>query len=170
MRSASTLQSSLFLIAAALTAVACNKPLPPTITPKSARVLAVGPTGVQLAVAFDVTNPNGFPLLVRAVDGRLALGAGNGAELGTEHADLASGIPAASTTTVTSEIAVTWTNLAALTPFALSAAPVPYRFDGTATVGGDRLNVSLPFTLTGELSRAELLNAGLSGLSLPGLR
>jgi LEA14-like dessication related protein len=170
MRWASTHRNPLVLLVVVLTAVACNRPLPPTVTPKSARVLAVGPSGVQLAVTLDVTNPNPFPLFVRAVDGSLLLGAGAGAELGTEHTELASGIPASSTTSVTSELTVNWTNLAALTPFALSPAAVPYRFDGRASVGGDGLNVSLPFTLTGELSRAQLISAGLSGLSLPGLR
>ncbi|HEY3255841.1 MAG TPA: LEA type 2 family protein [Polyangiaceae bacterium] len=151
------------LVAAAL-ASACAKPKPPTITPKSAQVLAVGATGVTLAVAFDVANPNRFPLIVHAVDGRFLLGAGAGVELGKAHAEPASSIPAQGSSTVISEVAVGWTNLAALTPFLLSPAAVPYRFDGSATLGGDSLNLSLPFVLSGELSRAQLINVGLSGL------
>jgi len=69
-----------------------------------------------------------------------------------------------------SEVAIAWTNLAALTPFLLSPAAVPYRFDGRATLGGESLNVKLPFSLTGELTRAQLINAGLSGLSPPAAR
>ena len=149
---------------------ACAKPKPPTITPKSARVLAVGATGVTLAVSFDVANPNRFPLIVHAVDGRFSLGAGAGVELGKAHAEPASSIPAQGASTVTSEIAIGWTNLAALTPFMLSPAAVPYRFDGNATLGGESLNLNLPFTLTGELTRAQLINAGLSGLSQPAAR
>jgi len=156
--------------AALILATACAKPKPPTITPKSAQVLAVAGTGVTLAVTFDVANPNRFPLIVHAVDGRFSLGAGAGAELGKAHAEPASSIPAEGTSTVTSQIAVGWTNLAALTPFLLSPAAVPYRFDGNATLGGESLNVSLPFTLTGELTRAQLINAGLSGLGQPALR
>ncbi|HYQ45299.1 MAG TPA: LEA type 2 family protein [Polyangiaceae bacterium] len=149
---------------------ACAKPKPPTITPKSALVLAASGTGVMLAVTFDVANPNRFPLVVHAVDGRFFLGAGAGVELGKAHAEPASSIPAQGTSTVTSQIAIGWTNLAALAPFVLSPAAVPYRFDGNATLGGESLNVSLPFTLAGQLTRAELLNAGLSGLSQPALR
>ncbi len=153
---------------AALTlAPACAKPKPPTITPKSARVLSVAGTGVTLSVSFDVANPNRFPLIVRAVDGRFSLGAGAGVELGKAHAEPASNIPAEGTSTVTSQIAVGWTNFAALTPFVLSPAAVPYRFDGNATLGGESLNLTLPFTLTGELTSAQLINAGLSGLSQP---
>jgi len=133
-------------------------------------VLAASGTGVMLAVTFDVANPNRFPLVVHAVDGRFFLGAGAGVELGKAHAEPASSIPAQGTSTVTSQIAIGWTNLAALAPFVLSPAAVPYRFDGNATLGGESLNVSLPFTLAGQLTRAELLNAGLSGLSQPALR
>jgi hypothetical protein len=157
-----------FLLLAALAlATACAKPKPPTITPKTAQVLAVGATGVTLAVAFDVANPNRFPLVVHAVDGRFSLGPGAGVELGKAHAEPASSIPAQGTSTVTSQIAIGWTNLAALTPFLLSPAAVPYRFDGNATLGGESLNLNLPFTLTGELTRAQLLDAGLSGLAPP---
>jgi hypothetical protein len=159
-----------FVLAAALTLSACSKPQPPTVTPKSVQVLGVGPGGVQLVVVLDVTNPNSFPLYVRAVDGRLLLGAGAGAEVGKAHAELSSSIPAHGTSSVTSELAATWTDLAALGPFVMSAAPVPYRFEGSATIGGDSLSLTLPFTLTGELTRAQLIRAGLSKFSLPGLR
>jgi len=155
------------LFAAVALASACSKPKPPTITPKSAQVLSVSGIGVNLAVTFDVANPNRFPLVVHAVDGRFLLGAGAGVELGKAHAEPSSSIPAQGTSTVTSQIAIGWTNLAALAPFVLSPAAVPYRFDGNATFGGESLNVSLPFTLTGQLTRAELLSAGLSGLSQP---
>ena len=155
------------LLAAFLLIAACSKPKPPTITPKSAQVLSVGGTGLTLAVTFDVTNPNRFPLVVHAVDGRFLLGEGAGLELGKAHAQPASSIPAGGTSTVTSQIAIAWTNLAALTPFMLSPAAVPYRFEGNATLGGESLNVSLPLALTGELTRAEMIGVGLSGLTQP---
>jgi len=148
-------------------ATACAKPQPPTITPKSAQVLAVGGAGVTLAVSFEVANPNRFPLVVHAVDGRFLLGPGAGVELGKAHAEPASSIPAHGSSLVVSEIAIAWTNFAALTPFLLSPAAVPYRFDGNATLGGESLNLSLPFVLTGELTRAQVVHAGLSGLAQP---
>jgi len=154
-----------FAVIAALSLAACAKPKPPTITPKSAQVLAVSGSGLTLAVAFDVANPNRFPLVVHSVDGRFSLGPDAGVELGKAHAEPASSIPAQGSSTVTSQIAIAWTNLAALTPFVLSPAAMPYRFDSNATFGGESLNVSLPFTLTGELTRNQLLNAGLSGLT-----
>lgn len=148
-------------------ASACSKPQPPTITPKSAQVSALSTTGVQLTVSFDVTNPNGFPLIVHAVDGRFSIGAGAGTELGQAHAEPSASIPAKGTSTVSSQLSVTWTNLSALIPFAISPAAVPYRFDGTAQLGGESLNVNVPFELTGELTRAQLLGVGLVGLTQP---
>lgn len=153
------------VICSALTGLgACAKPKPPIVTPKSAQVLAVAPGGVQLAVAFEVTNPNRFPLIVHSVDGHFAVGAGAGTELGTAHAEPATSIAAEATSTVTSTVAVGWTNLAALMPFALSAGAVPYTFTGSASLGGSELNVSVPFTLTGELTRAQLISVGMAGL------
>lgn len=155
---------TLVVTAALALATGCAKPKPPTITPKSARISSLSPRGVDLAVAFDVTNPNRFPLIVHSVDGHFAVGAGAGIELGTAHAEPSASIAAQATSTVTSTVAVGWTNLAALAPLALSPAAVPYTFTGNATLGGSELNVSLPFTLTGELTRAQLLSVGLAGL------
>jgi hypothetical protein len=139
--------------------------VPPTITPKSAHVRSLSPRGVELAVAFDVTNPNRFPLIVHSVDGHFSVGAaGAGTELGTAHAEPSASIAARTTSTVTSTVAIGWTNLAALAPFALSPGAVPYTFTGSATLGGSELNVTVPFTLTGELTRAQLLSVGLAGL------
>ena len=63
-------------VAALILLPACAKPKPPTIKPKSAQVLTASGTGVTLAVSFDVANPNRFPLVVHAVDGRFSLGPG----------------------------------------------------------------------------------------------
>lgn len=143
---------------------ACSKPKPVTVTPKSAQVLSLTPRGVELAVAFDVVNPNRFPLIVHSVDGHFSLGAGAGTELGTAHAEPSASIAAQATSTVSSTVAVGWTNLAALAPFALSASAVPFTFAGNATLGGSELNVTVPFTLTGELTRAQLISIGLAGI------
>jgi LEA14-like dessication related protein len=143
---------------------ACSKPAPPQLVPRTARVVAVSPVAVQLELTLDVTNPNSFPLVVHAVDGKLKLGS-TGAELGRAHSDLASSIPANATSSITSLVSVNWSNLGALTPLLLSPAPVPYVLDGTAAIGGDKLSVNLPFTLSGELTRTQLISAGLNGLA-----
>jgi LEA14-like dessication related protein len=150
------------LLVAALMLGACAKPEPPTISPRSLRVSAVGPAALTLAIELDVRNPNSFPLSAHSVDGTLELG--NGVELGRAHATPEAAIPAKQSAIVPSELTVNFTNLGALAPLALSEQPVPYRFRGQALIGGERLNVGVPFELRGELTRAQLLQIGLSGL------
>lgn len=155
------------LLVAAL-AVACSRPKPPTITPYSVEVTAVTPTNVGLHVNLDVSNPNSFPLIVQKVSGDLVV---NGSvDMGKTSVNTRLDIPANATQRVATDASVPWTNLAALAPLALSGKPVPYRFNGTATVGGQSLNVDVPFHIDGTLTSAQLLQAGLNGLPrIPGL-
>lgn len=41
---------------------------------------------------------------------------------------------------------------------------MPYEFKGSVTLGGDALQLTLPFTMGGTLMREQLLQAGLRGL------
>jgi LEA14-like dessication related protein len=155
------------LLAGALIASACSKPQPPRVTPVAARVKTVTPTGLVLSIDLDVYNPNGFPLVARSVSGSIEIG--NGVELGRGTATPGGSIPAESSSRMTTELSIAWTNAPALAPLALSDKPVPYTFRGTATIGGERLNVDVPFTVKGELTRAQVLQAGLRGLGGMGL-
>lgn len=151
-------------LACALSLSACSKPEPPKITPRSATVTTVDARGLGMKLELDAYNPNGFPLVARSVSGTLTLGEG-GAELGKATSTPNGSIPAKGSAVVTSELFVSWTNVAALAPFALSNKPVPYTFKAVATVGGDKLNVEVPFTVKGELTRTQVLSIGLAGLS-----
>jgi LEA14-like dessication related protein len=155
------------MLAFGLTLGSCSKPEPPRITPRSVRVATVSPAGVGLALELDVYNPNSFPILAQNVNGTFELG--NGVELGRGRAPAQSSIPAKGSAVVNSQLAVTWTNAAALAPFALSTAPVPFTFRGVAAIGGEKLNVDVPFTIKGELTREQVLQAGLRGLGGSGL-
>lgn len=148
---------------------ACSKPEPPRILPRAVRVSRITASELGLSVELDVYNPNSFPLLVRSASGRLEIGAG--VEVGSGRATLSGSVPAKSSSIVTTELVVNWTNLPALAPLALTAEVVPYTFRGTANVGGERLNADVPITLSGELTRAQLIQAGLRGLpAIPGLQ
>jgi len=140
---------------------------PPTLRPRAARVTQVGPTGIELLLQLDVQNPNAIPLAVRSVTGTLEVGAGT--EVGRGRSNPGTTIPAKGSSVVDAQLTVSWTKLEALAPYALSPAPVPYRFRGTAAIGGQRLNVDVPFVVTGELTRDQLLQAGLRGLGAFGL-
>ena len=154
-------------LALGLTLGACSKPEPPRVTPRSVRVAAISPTGVGLALELDVYNPNAFPILAQNVSGTFEIG--DGVEVGRGHAQPRSSIPAKGTVAIASQLAVTWTNAAALAPYALSPGPVPYAFRGVAAIGGERLNVDVPFTIKGALTREQVLQAGIRGLGGMGL-
>ena len=151
----------------ALTLGACSKPEPPRITPRTIGVKSVTATGVVLALELDVYNPNSFPITARNVHGSVELG--SGVELGRGQAQPQGAIEAKSSRLIHSQLDVRWTNVSALAPFAMSSAAVPYTFRGVASVGGERLNVDVPFTVQGELTREQILQAGLRGLGTMGL-
>lgn len=155
------------LALAGTSTLACGKSETPTVTPQAARVISVGPTGIRLGIELEVNNPNSFSLAVRRVDGTLEVA--NGVPVGSGHSEPSSSLPAKSRTPVASELDVAWTNLPALAPFALNPQPLPWRFRGLATVGGERLNVSLPFELHGELTPADVVSIVTRPAAAPSL-
>lgn len=148
----------------ACTLVACARPKPPTVTPTVARVVAVSDRGVELLVTLAVHNPNGFDLSARSVEGTLYLDGQT--KLGTGRATPGESIPAKGSAEVNSQVQIAWDTLPSLQKF-LGREQVPYDFRGSVSLGGDTLEVSLPFELKGTLTRAQLLQAGLRGLFQP---
>lgn len=141
-------------------ALACS-PTMPTVTPQVARVLWVSPAGVRLVIEVDVHNPNSFALYADAIDGVIEVGPGS--TLGYGQAYPRGTIPAEGVARVVTQVDVQWTNLGALTPFLVNPGPIPYVFKGKARVGGDGVSLAVPFEVNGQLTRAELIGAGLRG-------
>jgi LEA14-like dessication related protein len=141
----------------------CEKPQPPRVEPRAIRVTNVSPTRIGLEVELEIHNPNSFALRVRKAQGKLSLG--DAVEVGTGESTLDGSVPAKSSKLVPAALDLNWTNLQALVPLALTATSIPYTFAGTATLGGEQLNLDVPFALNGQLTHAQLLQAGLSGLS-----
>lgn len=143
---------------------ACARPKPPTVTPTVARVVAVSSRGVDLEVTLAVHNPNDFALAARAVDGTLYLDGQT--KLGTGQARPSASIPAKGSAELRSQLQVAWESLPTLQKY-LGREQVPYSFRGNVSLGGEALEVTLPFELQGTLTRAQLLQAGLRGLFEP---
>ena len=97
-----------------------------------------------MAVELDVYNPNSFPILVQNVTGTFELG--NGSSSATVASQRKARFPRRARQCCKSARR-DWTNVAALAPFALSPAPVPFTFRGVAAIGGERFNVDVPFTI-----------------------
>lgn len=123
------------------------------------RVAGVGPGGLELEVQLSVHNPNSFPLAAEAVSGTLFV---QERQLGRGSATPREPLAARGTTLVDSRLQVPWADLSAIAPLLVSER-LPYEFRGDVTIGGKRLQVALPFTLAGEITRDQLLRAGLRG-------
>lgn len=150
-----------FAALAVMGAVACSRPQPPTLTPEVARVAQVSASGIDLDVEVRVDNPNTFALHTRSVSGTLYVA--DGQKLGAGAAQPEQSIPAGGSALVPSRIHIAWQDVSALAPLLLKAA-VPYTFQGDVTLGSEDFNVTLPFSLDGQLSRSQLLSAGLRGI------
>ena len=131
-------------------AVACSKPQPPQLTPKEAKV-----TSVDLSVRTVVAHV--------IVDGNQ--------DLGTVTASQPFNLPANARTVIDVPMSVKWKNVGSVASIAAAKRPVPYTVDGTATVGGERLNVDVPFKMSGTLTAEQLQQAGMKSLQgIPGLQ
>ncbi|MEO8182036.1 MAG: LEA type 2 family protein [Deltaproteobacteria bacterium] len=153
---------SLALLLCAL--AGCAQPQPPAVTPEVARVVRVTREGVELQVTLSVKNPNAFALDAQEVDGTLIVEGGH--KLGTGRSRPNHSIPAKGSSSVESHVNIAWDDVPSLQPF-LSRESLPYTFKGHVTLGGDTLNVTLPFEMQGKLTREQLLQAGLRGLFDP---
>jgi LEA14-like dessication related protein len=142
-------------------ATACSRPQPPSVSPHVVRVTGVGARGLDLDVELLVHNPNSFPLSAEAVEGTLY--SARDQKLGEGRSSPSKAIPANGSSIVASTVHVAWENLPALAPL-LAVERIPYEFRGDVTLGGESVHVSLPFTLSGELTRTQLLEAGWRGL------
>lgn len=141
--------------------LACARPQPPQISPRVVQVAAISPGGIDLDVQLGVHNPNTFPLSAEAVSGTLYVG--NERRLGRGEARPKQPIAGNSDGVVASRVHVDWADVTALLPL-LQQERTGYELRGEVTLGGESLNVTLPFSLKGELTRADLLQAGLRGL------
>jgi LEA14-like dessication related protein len=148
---------------------ACSKPQPPQLTPLEAKVTAVDLGGFDMLVRLSAQNPNGFDLSVRSVSAHVI--ADGNQDLGTVTSAQPFVLHANARTTLDVPMNVKWKSAGGLVALATSKRPVPYTVDGTATIGGERLNVDVPFKLTGTITPEQLQQAGLKSLQgIPGLQ
>ncbi|HEU4537136.1 MAG TPA: LEA type 2 family protein [Polyangiaceae bacterium] len=149
----------------ALGSAACSTPEPPQLTPQIVQVTDVSPAGLGLRLQLNAYNPNGITLSVRSLTARLTLA--DRIDLGTTELPGGTSLAPKANTPVVADLRVPWRNAAEVAALAATQASAPYRIEGKARFGGEKLNVELPFQLQGTLAREQLMQAGLRGL--PGL-
>jgi len=160
---------ALLLGTAALFAVACSKPVPPTLTPKSVTVTSISPAALGLEVKLDATNPNAIDIPARNVTAHVVIE--QRIEVGVATVEQNVTLPANQTTELKAAVSVPWTSIAPLVSLGLSDQRwYAYTVDGSLALGGDLLQVSLPFHLEGKVSRDQIVRATLSSVpSIPGI-
>src|SRR6185312_5330425 len=158
------------LLAATLAAVACSRPTPPTLSPESAAVTAVDLQAVHFDLRLTATNPNSTDLSVRNLTAKVTVG--DKVDMGTVSVPKVMNLPANKSTPLEVPLAVKWTDMGSLAQLAASPQAVPYSLDGTVDIGGDVLNVAVPFHFGGTITHEQLVGAALHSLpsfSIPGL-
>jgi len=163
---------ALFAFAAALctsvAAASCSKPEPPVLTPKEATVTRLDLAGADLRVTMEAFNPNRVALSAQRVVGRVVLDGKH--DLGTVTIDRPTTLPAGARTLIDVPLAVKWSNAATFASLASARRAMPYTIDGTVTVGGERLNIDVPFSLRGVITQEQIVQATMSSLqNIPGL-
>jgi LEA14-like dessication related protein len=154
-------------LAAGMTLVlaACSKPEPPVLRALDAQVTNLTPAAVELLVRVEAYNPNRFGLTAQSVTSHLVVD--GRIDLGTATLPGPIALPAEGRTTVQLPVTLPFRDAGTVALLAATGAPVPYTVDGTARIGGERLNVEVPFRVEGALSQADFVRATLR--SLPGL-
>jgi LEA14-like dessication related protein len=141
----------------------CSKPKPPTITPRSARVTNVSLQGVDIDADLIVYNPNDIDLAVKGVTATVTLD--HKYDVGTFEEKKPVTLPAKKKTIVKMPIKVRWADVMGLADLAMSNKDIDYLVDGSAEVGGDVLRVNLPFSITGTVTHAQIMQA--AGKAMP---
>lgn len=147
---------SMLLGAVAALTLGCARPTPPRITPRSADVTGANAQGLGLKVHCVVRNGNRFDLTVQRVSVRLTLA---GRDLGVTELPTTLRLPTNTDVPMDIDVRAPWGDLPGIIAVTVFNENVPYRLDGTAQVGGERLNVDVPFTLESTLPRRVLLGA-----------
>jgi late embryogenesis abundant protein len=141
---------------------ACGRPKPPTITPEKGELTSIGPDGVHITLHLGVENPNRFDLSARSVTGRVVLDGKY--DVGSVAVSQPFRLPPGQVTRISVPTTFALRDLPAVVGLALSNRDLTYDVNGSVNLGGDSLNVNLPFHLSGELTHEQLLKATVNSL------
>ena len=147
----------------------CSKPVPPTLTPKSATVKSVTAEGIQVALTIDVDNPNDIPLSAQSVKAKVTLA--DKVELGEVEVDTKVSVAAKSHKEIVAPLEVKWSDVSSIAMLAAANDTIPFTVDGTAAVGVKDAHIDVhfdvPFKAHGSVTREQLVE--ITNKALPKL-
>jgi LEA14-like dessication related protein len=150
-------------LAAALATGACTAPEVPTVKPVSGRVLGINTTGLELEAKLEAENKNDFDIEVKSFTATITLD--KTIKIGTVSAPNPVTLPANKKKVFDVPMSVKWNDAMTLAPLALSNRDVPWEAEGKVQVGGNHLDVELPFKVSGVVTHQQIVQA--AGRSLP---
>lgn len=149
---------------------ACQKPQAPQLVPREVVMTELGATGASFRIKLAATNPNSFALSANSFKAHLVFDSGK-IDVGTVDVTTPFALPANATTELDVPVTLSWQGVAALATLAAQKPTIPYVIDGTVNIGGEKLNVDLPYSVAGSVTQAQITQATMKGLSnLPGLQ
>jgi LEA14-like dessication related protein len=152
---------ALILVMGFMFVVACAKPKPPTVVPKDAKIVALDTETVTLELRLELTNPNGFAIDVRRISANVMVEDLVIGTIDVPHAvSLSSNVP----TLVTVPLKLRWDGAAALAKIAAKGKDVPFRVDGSVGIGGERLNVDVPYSQSGVITKQQQEEAAIRSI------
>ena len=135
----------------------CSAPEPPTLTSEKVVVTKTSPQGLELEVTLNAKNPNSIKLSARSIKAKVTIN--QSTELAEVTVPTKITLPANKSTQIVVPVKVEWGAAAIVGLAAINSPTVPFTMKGTANVGGDSLNVDLPFTVQGTITRQQLIDA-----------
>ncbi len=148
---------------------ACQKPQAPQLTPREVVLTELTPTGASFLIKLAAFNPNGFALSANSFRAHLVFDGGK-IDAGTVQVTTPFSLPAGGTTEMSVPVTLNYSGLAALGVLAMQKPTIPYVIDGTVNIGGEKLNVDVPYSVTGTVTQAQIAAASAKGLQkMPGL-
>jgi len=121
--------------------------------------------GIDIVVKVEATNPNSVTLSAQSFTGKAKLDGKY--DLATVSVTKPIVLPPKTPTMLEVPMTMPWSDATALAALASAQKPVPYVIDGMVTVGGESLNVSIPYSLSGTIAREQIIAAAMK--SIPGL-
>lgn len=141
---------------------ACSKPQPPTITAVTPTAVMADQRGITLGLQLGMHNPNRVSIPVKAVNAHVNLD--DKVDLGDVQTSEAVTLPAGQDATVPVSIPIAWTDLGQMAALAGPPHDVKYKASGTVTLGGDLLNVTVPFEATGTIKQQDMAQGALKAV------
>lgn len=120
------------------------------------------PTGASLRLKLAAANPNAFALSANSFKAHLTFDNGR-IDAGTVNVTTPFSLAPNTTTELDVPVTLSYAGMAALGVLAAQKPQIPYTVDGTVNIGGEKLNVDLPYTLTGTVTQAQVIQATVKG-------